>query len=107
MRISNHLAIFGTLAAAVLAATAGINGVDPMIVQIERKTCPAADGVTIVYSAAGAGEPALVFIHGGLADRKFWDSQLRAFAGKHRVIALDLPGHGESGIDRKNRARLC
>jgi pimeloyl-ACP methyl ester carboxylesterase len=72
-----------------------------MPVQIERKTCPAADGVTIVYSAAGAGEPALVFIHGGLADRTFYNAQLRAFAGKHRVIALDLAGHGESGIDRK------
>ena len=68
---------------------------------IQRKTCRALDGVQIVYSAAGAGEPALVFIHGGLADRTFWDAQLKAFAGKHRVIALDLPGHGESGANRK------
>ncbi len=57
--------------------------------------------MTIVYSAVGAGEPALVFIHGGLADRSFWDAQLEAFAGSHRVIALDLAGHGESGTDRK------
>ena len=55
---------------------------------------------TIVYSACGAGEPALVFIHGGLADRTFWDAQLKAFAGSHRVIALDLAGHGESGTNR-------
>jgi len=101
MRILNHPVIFGALAAAALAAAAGVNGVDPMSVQIERKTCLAADGVTIVYSAAGVGEPALVFIHGGLADRNFWDSQLGAFGGNHRVIALDLPGHGESGLDRK------
>ena len=66
-----------------------------------RKTCRAADGVEIVYSVAGAGEPALVFIHGGLANRGFWDGQLRAFGGHHRTIALDLPGHGESGLDRK------
>jgi pimeloyl-ACP methyl ester carboxylesterase len=59
------------------------------------------DGVEIVYSAAGAGEPALVFIHGGLADRTFWDAQLEAFANDHRVLALDLPGHGESGANRK------
>jgi len=72
-----------------------------MKVQIERKTCLAADGVTIVYSAAGAGEPALVFVHGGLANRGFWDGQLEAFGGHHRAIALDLPGHGESGLDRK------
>ena len=53
-----------------------------MSVKIERKTCRAADGVEIVYSAAGKGEPALVFIHGGLANRGFWDGQLRAFGGR-------------------------
>jgi len=72
-----------------------------MLTKIERKICQAPDGVTIVYSAAGAGEPALVFIHGGLADRTFWDAQLKAFAGRHRVLALDLPGHGESGTNRQ------
>lgn len=69
--------------------------------RIERKTCMAPDGVTIVYSAAGAGETALVFIHGGLADRSFFDGQLKAFGDRHRVIAPDLAGHGESGINRK------
>ena len=56
--------------------------------------------MAIVYSAAGAGDPALLFIHGGLADRTFWDGQLEAFRARHRVVALDLPGHGESGADR-------
>jgi len=72
-----------------------------MAAKIERKTCVAPDGVTIVYSACGAGEPALLFVHGGLADRSFWDAQLNAFAGRNRVVALDLAGHGESGSDRK------
>jgi len=67
---------------------------------IERRTCTAADGVEIVYSAAGSGEPALVFVHGGLANRSFWDGELRTFAPHHRVIAPDLPGHGESGMNR-------
>jgi len=68
---------------------------------IDRKTCAAQDGVTLVYAAAGVGEPALVFVHGGLANRSFWDGQLRSLAGRHRVIALDLPGHGESGSNRQ------
>jgi pimeloyl-ACP methyl ester carboxylesterase len=72
-----------------------------MAASVERKTCQAPDGVEIVYSAAGAGEPALVFIHGGLADRTFWDAQLKAFADHNRVLAPDLPGHGESGANRK------
>ena len=71
-----------------------------MVTKIDKRTCQAPDGVTIVYSAAGAGEPALVFIHGGLADRTFWDAQFKAFAGRHRVLALDLAGHGESGANR-------
>jgi pimeloyl-ACP methyl ester carboxylesterase len=58
------------------------------------------DGVRIAYTAAGNGDPALVFILGGLADRSFWSSQIEFFAGRHRVIALDLAGHGESGLNR-------
>ena len=65
-----------------------------------RKFCSAADGVPIAYSAAGSGEPALVFVHAGLANRSFWNAQLRAFAPRYRVVALDLPGHGESGTNR-------
>ncbi len=75
--------------------------VPPTVGGPERKTCKAADGVTIVYSVAGSGEPALVFIHGGFANRGFWDEQVKAFSPRHRVVALDLPGHGESGSDRK------
>jgi pimeloyl-ACP methyl ester carboxylesterase len=102
MRIQNRFVCLGALAvAALLVSTAGARGKEIMASKIERKTCRAEDGVTIVYSAAGAGDPALVFIHGGLADRSFWDGQLREFAARHRVIALDLPGHGESGLDRK------
>lgn len=85
----------------ILAAASGAWRDDDWANRIERKTCRADDGVEIVYSATGAGEPALVFIHGGLAERSFWDAQLMAFAGRHRVIALDLPGHGESGQVRK------
>jgi pimeloyl-ACP methyl ester carboxylesterase len=88
-------------AALVLTAAARFNGGSPMPLTIERKTCTAPDGVTIVYSAAGAGETALVFIHGGLADRTFWDAELKAFSDRYRVIALDLAGHGESGANRK------
>ena len=71
-----------------------------MAAKIEKKACRAADGVMIVYSACGKREPALIFIHGGLADGSFWDAQLKAFGGNHRVIALDLAGHGESGRNR-------
>ena len=67
---------------------------------VQRKTCTSADGVTLVYSAAGAGDTALLFIHGGFADRSFFDAQFPAFSARYRVIAIDLAGHGESGRNR-------
>jgi pimeloyl-ACP methyl ester carboxylesterase len=82
---------------AALAAIAGTEAATPP----ERRTCTAPDGVTIVYSVAGTGQTALVFIHGGMADRSFFDAQLAALSSRFVVIALDLAGHGESGRNRK------
>ncbi len=101
MRSSQIFYLCGALAAAGWLVAAEVREAKHMSAQIERKTCRAPDGVMIVYSAAGVGEPALVFIHGGLAERSFWDAQLKAFSGRHRVIALDLPGHGESGANHR------
>ncbi|MGE5357796.1 MAG: alpha/beta hydrolase [Bacteroidales bacterium] len=67
---------------------------------IERKTAVAPDGVSLAYSAAGAGDTALVFIHGGFADRSFFTEQFHALSGRYRVVAIDLAGHGESGTNR-------
>lgn len=65
------------------------------------RSCSSADGVSIAYDVAGNGEPALIFIHGGFADRTFWVEQMKAFQTRYRVIALDLAGHGRSGTNRK------
>ena len=62
----------------------------------------AADGVPIHYSVAGKGEPALVFVHCWGCNRNFWENQVSEFSKTHRVVAIDLPGHGESGLGRKN-----
>jgi pimeloyl-ACP methyl ester carboxylesterase len=48
----------------------------------------------------GAGEPTLVLVHGWALDRRLWDAQAPALAARHRVVTLDLAGHGESGRDR-------
>ncbi len=63
----------------------------------------APDGVTIRYETSGQGAPgapALVFVHCWSCDRTYWRNQLPVFAKKHRVVALDLAGHGESGRNR-------
>ncbi|UCH92527.1 MAG: alpha/beta hydrolase [Candidatus Aminicenantes bacterium] len=60
-----------------------------------------ADKVEIVYLARGKGETAVIFIHGGFANKSFWRNQMKPFSAKYRVIAVDLAGHGESGQNRK------
>jgi pimeloyl-ACP methyl ester carboxylesterase len=65
-------------------------------------TATSADGVPIRYDAAGKGDSALVFVPCGGCNRGFWDGQMAYFAAKHRVVALDLAGHGQSGVGRKD-----
>ena len=62
---------------------------------------PASDGVPIHYSVTGKGEPALVFIHCGGCNRNVWENQVAEFSKTNRVVTIDLPGHGESGLERK------
>ena len=58
------------------------------------------DGIEIRYDVAGSGSPAIVFVHGWSCDRTYWREQMTAFAARHLVVAIDLAGHGESGIGR-------
>jgi pimeloyl-ACP methyl ester carboxylesterase len=54
------------------------------------------DGIDVHWVAEGTG-PAIVFVHGWTCDHSVWIEQVAAFSKDHRVIALDLPGHGMSG----------
>ncbi len=59
-----------------------------------------ADGVPISYEVHGDGEPTLVFVHGWSCDARYWGAQVPYFSMRHRVITLDLAGHGHSGLGR-------
>jgi pimeloyl-ACP methyl ester carboxylesterase len=52
--------------------------------------------VPLAYDERGSGEPALVFLHGWACDRTIWNGQVDVLARTHRVIAVDLAGHGAS-----------
>lgn len=54
------------------------------------------DGSRVHYKSVGKGDTALVFVHGWTADIRSWRFQVPAFAGKMRLILIDLPGHGQS-----------
>ncbi len=60
-----------------------------------------ADGTAISYEVYGKGEPTLVFVHGWCCDARYWRKQVPFFSEKHRVVVLDLAGHGHSGLTRK------
>jgi pimeloyl-ACP methyl ester carboxylesterase len=53
------------------------------------------DGQPINVIELGDGPP-LVFVHGLIERWTQWLEQLTAFAGNHHVIAMDLPGFGNS-----------
>ena len=60
------------------------------------------DGIRISYDARGEGTPALVFVHGWSCDRSYWDGQFQPFSREFKVVAIDLAGHGESGLGREH-----
>jgi pimeloyl-ACP methyl ester carboxylesterase len=53
-------------------------------------------GITLAYEDRGAGKPAFVFVHGWTCNRSFFAPQAAHFARQHRVVSVDLRGHGES-----------
>jgi len=53
-------------------------------------------GVDVVYSHYGSGEP-IVLLHGFLEERSMWNSYAEKLTNDHRVICIDLLGHGATG----------
>jgi len=47
-------------------------------------------------SPRDAAQPLLVLVHGWCCDAGYWDAQLADLAVDHRVVTLDLAGHGRS-----------
>ena len=52
----------------------------------------------IAYDDVGNGDPAIVLLHGLFADRTYYQAQVRHLSRRHRVLNVDLRGHGDSAI---------
>jgi len=61
------------------------------------------DGINIHSTVRGKGPKTIVFVHGWTCDETSWDAQVPVFSRTHRVITLDLPGHGKSGAPQHGR----
>ena len=54
------------------------------------------DGVKLFYEDAGAGDPAIVFVHGWTCNHTYFRPQADYFKATHHVVSVDLRGHGAS-----------
>src|SRR5215831_20559223 len=79
-----------------------VTAVFPFIVLSQGKETPPKDhfakldAMRVHYQNYGEGKEAVVFIHGWSCSLKYWKANIPAFVNQSRVIAIDLPGHGES-----------
>lgn len=69
---------------------------------------PTADGGTVHVVEVGTGRP-IVLLHGVTLQWWVWSPLMRLLSDRYRVIAWDMPGHGESelGSDGFTMETLC
>lgn len=75
--------------------------------ETRTRIVPSRDGTPISYEVYGQGEPALVFVHGWSGDARYWRAQVPYFSREHRVVVLDLAGHGHSGLTPRTRYSMA
>lgn len=83
----------------LIACSNGERASDAPILAAHRvDTISSADGADIVYEVHGdsAGKPALVLVHCWSCDRGYWYAQVEEFSKDHKVVTIDLAGHGDS-----------
>jgi pimeloyl-ACP methyl ester carboxylesterase len=54
------------------------------------------DGAKIHYKSYGQGSDAFVLVHGWSSNLEAWNYQIPELSKRGRVLAIDLPGHGQS-----------
>jgi pimeloyl-ACP methyl ester carboxylesterase len=68
----------------------------------DTKYANSVDDTKIAYQIYGEGNMPLVFVHGWCCDKSYWNKQIEYFKKDYMVVAIDLAGHGESGMSRGN-----
>jgi pimeloyl-ACP methyl ester carboxylesterase len=57
----------------------------------------ARDGVALAFKDVGKGAPPILLVHDQGSDHSSFGPQIEHFRRDHRVVAVDLRGHGQSG----------
>jgi pimeloyl-ACP methyl ester carboxylesterase len=97
----------GVLALVLVALAAGFRSDrDPALLEARYATLPSrfveVDGLRVHYRDRGSG-PAVVLVHGSNSSLFTWEGWAEALAVDHRVVTLDMPGHGLTGPDPMGR----
>jgi pimeloyl-ACP methyl ester carboxylesterase len=93
---------FGVVLAAAILFTGGAReSAGAQGARNKADVVTSADGIRITFETHGEGTPALVFVHGWSCNRSYWEGQLQPFSRQFKVVAVDLAGHGESGLGRE------
>lgn len=59
------------------------------------------DGIRVAYEVHGPADgPTMLLVHPWAGNMRVWDAVAPSFAVDHRVVLLDLPGHGKSDKPR-------
>jgi pimeloyl-ACP methyl ester carboxylesterase len=58
------------------------------------------NNVSIAYEECGTKDTTLLFVHGWGINKEYWDAQQKYFCNNYKVVAIDLPGFGNSGKNR-------
>ena len=75
------------------------------MLEITRKTqlIPSrVDQTPLSCQYSGKGNPCLLFVHGWSCRGNYWQPQLDYFSYRHKVVCLDLPGHGDAPATRED-----
>jgi pimeloyl-ACP methyl ester carboxylesterase len=67
------------------------------IIPVVMKRSIQFEGKRVSYTVRGSGRP-VVLLHGYLEAGEIWDSLAEMMEGRFRIIAVDLPGHGDSEV---------
>ena len=97
---------FGAFVALLLVAGARCDK-NPAELEAHYATPPSkfvdVDGARVHYRDRGTGEPAVVLVHGSNSSLFTWEGWADALSKNHRVVTLDMPGHGLTGPDPRER----
>src|SRR5260370_7429110 len=54
------------------------------------------NGIALFYEEAGKGAPPILLVHGLAGDHTFMTPQFEHYRSTHRLVSMDLRGHGQS-----------